>query len=189
VTPPSAAASCYRQRRIWIVGGQIVWSANEIAKVVSSTLDCAQGVSADHSGGRATITRWSFWQENLPPSIASGSGRPTEALMFMCEAAFTTSVEPQRISRSRNLSWHRPGTDDHGGVEVTFTSSRRGGSTEVSVGSRLHVGNAIGPGWGVFSNGRDRKMLNLIADVHRLMESQPVAGHHCDWDVIPGMVR
>jgi hypothetical protein len=92
--------------------------------------------------------------DELPPSVASGAGQLTEALMFVTRVSF----EPKRVpvTRTRRLT---PYSDDRSGPD-----NWPSGSMTIDGNScffELHAGNATNRGWGVFASVRNNNLLRL----------------------------
>ncbi len=132
----------------------------EVVDFINGAVAVGSQIGKDH--GANSIDLWGrLYEVDLPPSLASGVGRMTQALMFSVHVRFTPSKTP--VQRTRKFTIFNPSTGKEiwPGAHMTVE--------DTGCFFKLHIGNAMNSGWGIFADSRMKNLGRLIAQLENLM--------------------
>lgn len=126
---------------------------DEVISFFKTAVKTGSMIAKDH-GAQSVEVMYCTRVDDLPPSIASGVGQLTEALMFVVRVSFQPHKQP--VTRTRRLtpySDNEAGQDNWPSGEMTVEGN--------SCFFQLHVGNATNRGWGIFASVRNNNLQRL----------------------------
>lgn len=135
---------------------------SEIQRFISDSTKVGSQIARDH-GATGVEIRLGWYIDHLPPSIASGVGALTEALMVSNFVGFEPASRPVRRTRKFTIYHPEKGQEIWPGANMEVS--------ETNCFFQLHVGNAMSQGWGVFANWRNNNLNRVLAQLESYMGS------------------
>ena len=132
----------------------------EVVNFINGAVTVGSQIGKDH-GAISIDLSGGMYEDALPPSLASGVGQVTQALMFSVRVGFTPSKTP--VQRTRKFTIFNPSTGKEIWPGANMTVNDTGCFFE------LHVGNAMNSGWGIFADSRMKNLGRVIAQLENLM--------------------
>jgi hypothetical protein len=134
---------------------------NEVQKFLRDGTQVGSQIARDHLAENIRI-HFGYRIDNLPPSIASGVGQLTEALIVVLRVSFDPQKRP--IQRTRKFTVFNPET----GKEIW-----PGAQMDIDGNScffQLHVGNVLNKGWGVAATWRNGNLEKVYSQITSLID-------------------
>lgn len=134
----------------------------EIQKFLRDATKVGSQIAADHNAKSVDI-HYGYRIDQLPPSISSGVGQPTEALIVVLRVEFEPQKRP--IQRTRKFTVFNPET----GKEIW-----PGAQMDIDGDScffQLHVGNVMNQGWGVVASWRNGNLKKVFNNIESLVDN------------------
>jgi hypothetical protein len=134
----------------------------EVQKFIVDSISVGSQIAKDHGASEVELLL-GIYVDDLPPSIASGVGQLTEALMVVNRVRFSPKQTPVRRTRKFTIFHPTEGKEIYPGANMDVSDS--------SCLFHLHVGNAMNPGWGVFADWRNNNLSRIISQLESYLGS------------------
>jgi hypothetical protein len=133
----------------------------EVVEFINGAVVVGSQIGKDH-GATSIDLRGGMFEDVLPPSLASGVGQVTQALMFSVRVSFMPSKTPVQRSRKFTIFNSVNGKEIWPGANMTVDNT--------GCFFQLHIGNAMNSGWGIFADSRMKNLGRVISQVENLMQ-------------------
>lgn len=135
---------------------------SDFERFVADSIRVGSQIGQDHGAADVQILL-GLRVDHLPPSIASGVGQLTEALMVVNSLSFSPTRRP--VGRTRKFTIFNPetGQDIWPGANMDVSDS--------GCFFQLQVGNATNQGWGVFASWRNNNLSRVLAQIESYLET------------------
>jgi len=133
----------------------------EVQQFLCDSTRVGSQIAKDHGAKNIDILI-GYRIDDLPPSVASGVGQATEALILIIRVSFEPQTRP--VLRTRKFTIFNPdtGKDIWPGAQMDIDGD--------SCFFQLHVGNVTNQGWGIAASWRNNNLQKVFGQITNLID-------------------